>query len=115
MFDAGFYHSVLPERVTQECKGHPELVPVVTLHLAAGRILDLCHILHLADTWLAVQYFRDAQTCQDMDVAFLPYDLVGLVTVSMQHPTSRRTGFDLGRGPSTAAGEGMAAKTEGAR
>ncbi len=95
MFDASFYQSVLPERVAQECKANPQLVPVVTLHLASGGRLDLCHILHLADTWFAVQYFRDTQTCQDMDVAFLPYELVNMVTVSLHHPSSRKLGFML--------------------
>ncbi|MBI4201663.1 MAG: hypothetical protein HY532_00925 [Chloroflexi bacterium] len=94
-FDAAFYQTVLPERVKQECMGSPESVPVVKLVLANGHILDLCHILHLADTWLAVQHFRDAETCQDMDVAFLPYELANMVTVSMHHPTSRKMGFIL--------------------
>ena len=93
MFDAIFYKSVLPERVVQECKGNPALLPVVNLFLANGRVLDLCHIVHLAEAWLAVQYFRDTQTCQEMDLAFLPYELVTMVTVSMQHPDSRKTGF----------------------
>jgi len=109
VFDAGFYRSVLPERVAQECKGHPDGVPVVMLHLTSGRMLDLCHILHLADTWFAVQYFRDAQTCQDMDTAFLPYELVGMVTVSMQHVASRRIGFDLEHGPVTPDAGGVTA------
>lgn len=47
IFDPNFYREVLPERVTEECHGHPEAVPVVNLHLASGRILDLCHIVHL--------------------------------------------------------------------
>ena len=100
MFDADFYRKVLPERVTEQCHGHPGDVPVVNLHLANGRTLDLCHVAHLADTWVAVQYFRDTETCDDMDLAFLPYELVTMVTVSLHHPTSRRIGFRLGEQPS---------------
>ncbi|MBI2872554.1 MAG: hypothetical protein HYY00_05100 [Chloroflexi bacterium] len=98
-FDASFYRQVLPERVARECQGHPESVPVVNLHLANGRTLDLCHIIHLADTWFAVQYFRDTETCDDMDIAFLPYELVATVTVSLHHAGSRRIGFRLGERP----------------
>ncbi|MBI4339559.1 MAG: hypothetical protein HY680_06355 [Chloroflexi bacterium] len=111
MFDAQFYRIVLPQRVDQECKGNPQLVPVVTLLLANGRVLDLCHVLQLADTWMAVNYFRDAETCQDMDVAFLPYELVSMVTLSLQHPGSRRMGFR--RGEEQAAGETQVSKLLG--
>ncbi|MBI2166010.1 MAG: hypothetical protein HYU29_06360 [Chloroflexi bacterium] len=95
-FDASFYRETLPERVTVECQSRPDAVPVVNLHLANGQVLDLCHIVHLGDAWLTVQYFRDVQACDDMDLAFLPYGLVTLVTVSLHHPTSRRIGFSLG-------------------
>ncbi|MBF8266552.1 MAG: hypothetical protein HW388_60 [Dehalococcoidia bacterium] len=103
-FDASFYREVLPDRVTKECHGQPDAVPVVNLHLATGRTLDLCHAVHLADTWFAVQHFRDAKTCADMDVAFLPYELVSMVTVSLHHPTSRRMGFSVGERPGSPEG-----------
>ena len=57
--------------------------------------LDLCHISHLAERWFAVRYFREAETCDDMDVAFLPYELVVLVTLSLHQPNSRRIGFSV--------------------
>ncbi len=95
-FDAHFYTSVLPDRVVAQCRGNPGAVPVVNLHLANGRVLDLCHIMHLTERWFAVQYFRDTVTCADMDVAFLPYELVVLVSVALQHPHQRRIGFDIG-------------------
>ncbi len=97
MFDAHFYREVLPKRVTQECQLHPGEVPVVTLHLATGRVMDLCHIVHLADMWFAVQYFRETESCKDMDLAFLPYEVVTMVTVSIHHPESRRIGFSCSR------------------
>ncbi|MEK7777602.1 MAG: hypothetical protein AAB303_03140 [Chloroflexota bacterium] len=100
MFDAAFYREVLPERVATECQGRPDAVPVVKLHLANGQVLDLCHIVHLADDWFAAQHFRAAETCADMDLAFLPYGLVGLITVSIHHPTQRRIGFSLEEKPS---------------
>jgi hypothetical protein len=83
-------------------------VPVVTLLLSNGRVLDLCHIVRLDGAWLAVQYFRDTQTCPEMDVAFLPYELVSMVTVSLRHPGNRKIGFQQVQDPSLA--RGMAAK-----
>ncbi len=105
MFDVNFYRTVLPERVKAECHSRPGQVPVVQLYLATGRELDLCHIVHLADTWLAVQYFRDAESCEDMDTAFLPYELVAMVTVSLYHPERRRLGFKIDADPARSESE----------
>lgn len=98
MFDASFYQTVLTDGVQAECAGKPDMVPVVELHLATGTILDLCHIIRLADDWMACRFFRNPEDCEDMDVAFLPYGLVNLVTVSLHHVESRRVGFQLGAG-----------------
>ncbi|MBI4200257.1 MAG: hypothetical protein HY535_07280 [Chloroflexi bacterium] len=106
-FDAGFFQQVLPERVALECEGHPESVPVVQVHLANGTVLDLCHIVHLADAWFAVQHFRDARTCADMDTVFLPYGLVAMVTVSLHHPASRRVGFSVQPKPKAVEAPGL--------
>ena len=93
IFDANFYREVLPQRVTMECRWRPGKVLVVNLHLANGKILDVCQFTHLADRWFAVQYFRDAETCDDRDLAFLPYELVVLVVISLHCPGKRRLGF----------------------
>lgn len=97
-FDTKFYQEVLPQRVARECQGRPGDIPVVNLYLSNGRMLDVCHIPHLADRWFAAQYFRDSETCADMDVAFVPYGLVTLVTVSLHNPASRKMGFNMPSG-----------------
>src|SRR3990172_1079682 len=112
-FNAAFYREALPERVAAECHGRPDAVPVVKLHLANGQVLDLCHIVHLADDWFAVQHFRDAETCADMDLAFLPYGLVGLITVSIHHPGSRRLGFSMGEKPGPQAAQMQGSREAG--
>jgi hypothetical protein len=104
-FGPHFYLSVLPDRVISQCQGHPDNIPVVNLHLANGRTLDLCHIVHLADRWFAVQYFRDSESCEDMDVAFLPYDLVVLVTLSLHSADQRRIGFNIEAGNPSLSGQ----------
>lgn len=42
-------------------------------------------------------YFRDASTCEDMDIAFIRYDQITRLTVSLHHPKSGRLGFDLAK------------------
>lgn len=98
MFESAFFESVLPDRIRQRCVEQSGHVPVVELHLADGDSLDLCHIVHLADRWLLVAFYRDPAKCSDMDLAFLGYDTIKRITVSMHDPHSRRLGFNLEAG-----------------
>lgn len=97
-FAPTFFVTALRERVRAECDGHPEAVPVVELHLADGATLDICHIPAIEPQWLAAQVYRDLETCEEMDLMFVPYGLITRVTVSMWHPSQRRIGFTLGEG-----------------
>jgi hypothetical protein len=72
-----------------------DAVPVVLLHLANGTTLDLCHIPFLAESWMAAHYYRDADSGDEMDLAFVPYTLVSMVTMTTRHRNTRRLGFDL--------------------
>ena len=92
-----FYKAVLPDRVERECKQQPGRVPVVQFRLGDGTIVDVCHIVHLADTWLGLAVYRDATTCEDMDIVFLPYEAVTRVTLSLHDPSARRIGFDTAK------------------
>ena len=103
MFDSAFYTTVFPQLVQQECRRQAEKVAVVELLLGDGGTLDICHVLQLADKWLAVAFFRDPKTCEDMDMAFLPYELVARVTVSFHSPQTRKLGFSVEGGPATLA------------
>ena len=95
MFGPEFYRTVLPDRIRQECAARPGQVPVVQLKLGDGAALDVCHIIHLADRWLAVAYFRDTERCEEMDIAFLAYEFVTRVTFSLHDPRARRLGFRI--------------------
>ncbi len=99
-FGPAFFATVLADRVRAACEGQPEHVPVVELHLADGLTLDLCHIPGIEPQWLAVQAYRDRETCDEMDLVFVPYGLITRVTVSMWHPNQRPIGFQL-TGPAT--------------
>ena len=110
MFEPSFYQTVLPDRVRQECGQRPDHVPVVEFRLAGGTTLDVCHIVHLADKWLAVAYFRDSSACQDMDIAFLGYEMVLRVMLSLHDPRARRLGFTLGQPAAAQSGVGQEAE-----
>ena len=97
MFLIDFYKAALPDRIERECRRQPGRVPVVEFRLADGTTVDVCHIVHLADTWLGLAVYRDATTCEDMDIAFLPYEAVTRVILSLHDPSARRIGFDTGK------------------
>ena len=99
-FGPAFFMSVLADRVREQCDQHPEAVPVVELHLGDGTMLDLCHVPGTGPQWVAAQFYRDRETCTDMDLSFIPYGLITRVTVSMWHRSQRSVGFDLSRTPS---------------
>jgi hypothetical protein len=96
-FDAAFFSDVLRERVKQQCQGEPDNVPVVWLQLADGRVFDVCHIAQFAAVWMAVFYYRDTTTCEEMDLVFLPYGLATTVRVSLHHKARRPAGFDVSK------------------
>ena len=105
MFDVGFYTSVFPDLVEKECRRQADKVPVVEFQLGDGTTLDICHILQLSDRWMTVAFFRDLKTCEDMDIGFLPYELVVRITVSFHNAKSRRLGFTLTEAAAPAAPE----------
>ena len=94
-FGLQFFQQVLPDRVRAACDGYPDDVPVVELHLADETTLDLCHVSALEPAWFAANVFRDRETCEDMDMVFVPYPLVARVTVSLRHRSQRTAGFEL--------------------
>lgn len=104
-FGPAFFATVLLDRVRAECDGHPDGVPVVDLHLADGSTLDLCHIPAVEPQWLAAQVYRDRETCEEMDLAFVPYGLIMRVTVSVWRRSQRPVGFNLGAVPTAGSRE----------
>jgi hypothetical protein len=97
VFDSAFYQAMLPDAVKQQCQTVPGQVPVVELHLADGTTLDLCHIVALAPTWLAVVYFHNPAEGDEVEQAFLPYRLVQWITLSAHPSHVRHIGFDVER------------------
>lgn len=99
LFGPQFFKQVLPDRVRAACAGHPERVPAVELHLADGPTLDLCHVPTVEPAWFAATVFRDHQTCEDMDLVFVPYTMVMRVTILLWPRSQRPAGFALPPSP----------------
>jgi hypothetical protein len=102
-FGPAFFATVLSDRVREVCDGHPDPLPVVELHLADGYLLDVCHIAAIEQPWVAVAAFRDRETCEEMDLLFVPYAMIIRVSVSVRHKSERPAGFALP--PKEAVGE----------
>lgn len=94
-FGPSFFAAVLSDRIREVCDGHPDPVPVVELYLADGCVLDLCHIAGFEQLWAAVAVYRDPDSCEEMELAFVPYAMITRVSVSVRHKNERPAGFAL--------------------
>jgi len=99
-FGPSFFLSVLPDRIAVACDAQPRQVPVVWIRLAEGTLLDLCHVPALTPQYLVASAYRDAETCDDMDIVFVPYPLITWVKIALFEPTRRSLGFRLTPEPS---------------
>jgi hypothetical protein len=100
MFDRQFFSTILPEHVKAEAAANPGQVPVIHLYLAGGAVLDLCHVVRLADTWVAVAHFcHDDDLDEDADISFLPYGTIARVELAMRDQKDRQLGFSMANPP----------------
>jgi hypothetical protein len=99
-FGPSFFLSVLPDRIAIACEAEPRQVPVVWIRLADGTLLDLCHVPALTPQYIIASAYRDAETCDDMDLMFVPYPLITWVKIALFEPTRRSLGFRLTLEPS---------------
>jgi hypothetical protein len=106
MFDRQFFGTILPEHVQATARNHPGKVPVIELHLGDRTVLDLCHIVRLADTWVAVAHFCADDSFEDYDVAFVPYPTIVRVALTMKRNDERQIGFSADAVPDELPAEG---------
>ncbi|MDQ3547940.1 MAG: hypothetical protein M3439_03890 [Chloroflexota bacterium] len=99
MFDRLFFGTILPEHVRAEAAANPGKVPIIELYLASGAVLDLCHVVRLADTWVAVTHFCREDVFDDTDLAFLPYGTITRVSLTMRDAKEREIGFSMTNPP----------------
>lgn len=99
MFDRQFFGAILPEHVRAEVAADPDKVPIIELYLASGAVLDLCHVVRLADNWVAVAHFCREDQFDDTDIAFLPYATITRVSLTMRDAKEREIGFSMANLP----------------
>lgn len=99
MFDRQFFGAILPEHVRTMASAEPERAPVVQLALAGGLTLDLCHIVRLADGWVAVAHYCREGEWEEHEVAFIPYGTIARVTLAMRSREEREIGFRVDEQP----------------
>jgi hypothetical protein len=109
VFDRLFFSSILPEHVRAAVAAHDGRVPVLEIHLGDRSVLDLCHIVRLADAWVAVAYFCREDARDEYGIAFVPYATIVRVTLTMRDEAERDIGFDTDVTPiQTPSGDGQA-------
>lgn len=94
-FSARFFLTVFRDWIRSKCSERQGEVPVVLIHVADGRVLDLCHIQLITPLWLAVAAYRDAATCKDMNTEFIPFSSICGVTISKREGSNRKIGFHV--------------------
>mgnify|MGYP003578027106 CR=1 FL=1 len=99
MFDRQFFSTILPEHVRAEAAANPGKVPIIELYLTSGAVLDLCHVVRLAETWVAVAHFCHEDDFDDADLAFLPYGTIARVELTMHDENERQIGFSMTNPP----------------
>jgi hypothetical protein len=99
MFDRLFFSTILPEHVRAEAAANPGKVPIIELYLTGGAVLDLCHVVRLADTWVAVAHFCREDDFDDADIAFLPYGTIVRVELALHDEKDRKIGFSMTNPP----------------
>lgn len=115
MFDRLFFGTILPEHVRAEVAANPGKVPIIELYLTSGAVLDLCHVVRLADAWLAVAHFCHEDADDDTGVAFIPYGTILRVSLTMRDEDERQIGFSTSSPPlETASGTPVQSSALGA-
>ncbi len=93
MFDRQFFSLILPEHVRAEVAANPGKIPIIQLYLTSGVVLDLCHVVRLAEAWVAVAHFCREDDFDDADISFLPYGTIARVELAMHDENDRKIGF----------------------
>ena len=100
-FGPSFFLDQLGSFVRDRCPDPSESLPLVEIHLLDGSRLDLCHVIAITPSWLALAVREEAPTGEPsrMRTELVPYALVGRVTVRGHPHSERRMGFDTAHEP----------------
>ncbi len=94
-----FFLEQLRAFVRDRCPPPGEGLPVLELHLVDGEVLDVCHVIGLASTWLALAVHEKgvSASAPTMRTELVPYDLISRVTIRSARPEGPHLGFDYAR------------------
>lgn len=102
-FGPAFFLGPLRAFARECCPSSSEGLPSVSLQLATGEALELCHVAGLAPAFVALAVLDDARSAgratPAMRTELVPYGLITRVTIRPRHDTSARVGFDLRHEP----------------
>ena len=95
-FGPAFFTTQLAAFVRDRCPDPSEALPSVELHLVGGESLDVCHVIRMAASWVALAVNdREASEFVSMRTEILPYAQICRATIRAFQPSTNRVGFTL--------------------
>ena len=102
-FGPSFFIGPLRAFARECCPSASEGLPSVSLQLATGEALELCHVAGLASEFVALAVFHERSnasgTTPAMRTELVPYALITRVTIQPHRDSGPRVGFDLRHEP----------------
>ncbi len=101
VFGPIFFLHQLAAFVRDRCPDPREGLPAVRLHLGDGEVLDVCHIIGVTPTWLAVAVNESEKPsgASPMRTEIVPYGMVARVSIRPAQSAEPHIGFDITRRP----------------
>lgn len=106
-FGPGFFLTQLRAFARDRCPDPAEGLPSAEVHLATGEALEVCHVIGLAERYVALAVRdRDGEsTSPGMRTEMVAYALISRVTLRSHPRNSGHVGFDVGHLPALFATE----------
>ena len=100
-FGPAFFMTQLRGFAGEKCPNPAAGLPVVEIHLADGEVLELCHIIGVTPTWvaLAVNETDHTTSAPHMRTEFVPFETIARVTLRSSRPESPHLGFEHSKVP----------------
>ena len=100
-FGPAFFLEHLGGLIRDRCPSTAEGLPGVELRLVDGEVLDLCHVIGVASSWvvLAVNERDRPSTAPRMRTELVPFACIIRVTIRTARDDAHRIGFDASHRP----------------
>lgn len=100
VFGPRFFLTYLPGLVRERCPEPVESLPRVSLHVASGEILDVCHIIGLAPRWVALAVYDGGEGAgAAMRTELVPFETILRISIRLPKGGDRAMGFRQDRAP----------------